>query len=100
MKTLPRKLAEVEDRDEMLKTLRAEVDKTSATYRAAAAALTSERKAAAAKLAKLAEAQINSLAMKVRFEIAVNSGRRRIALDLRPAGTKWNIASRPMSASP
>ena len=41
------------------------------TYRTAAAALTTERKAAAAKLAKLAEAQINSLAMKVRFEIAV-----------------------------
>jgi DNA repair protein RecN (Recombination protein N) len=29
------------------------------------------RKAAAGKLAKLAEAQINSLAMKVRFEVAV-----------------------------
>lgn len=68
-----RKLSEVEDRDELLKTLRVEVDKTSATYRAAAAALTSDRKAAAAKLSKLAEAQINSLAMKVRFEIAVNS---------------------------
>jgi DNA repair protein RecN (Recombination protein N) len=69
-----RKLAEVEDRDEILKTLRVEVEKTSANYRAAAAALTSERKAAAAKLAKLAEAAINSLAMKVRFEIAVNAG--------------------------
>ena len=69
-----RKLAEVEDRDEMLKTLRAEADKAAASYRAAAAALTSERKAAAAKLARLAEAQINSLAMKARFEIAVNSG--------------------------
>ena len=39
----------------------------------AAAALTAERKAAAAKLAKLAEAQINSLAMKVRFEVAVTA---------------------------
>ncbi len=38
---------------------------------AAAGALTAERKAAAAKLAKLAEAQINSLAMKVRFEVGV-----------------------------
>jgi DNA repair ATPase RecN len=35
--------------------------------------LTAERKAAAAKLAKLAEVQINSLAMKVRFEIDVQS---------------------------
>lgn len=69
-----RKLAEVEDRDELLKTLRAEVDKISAEYRRAAAALTSERKAAATRLAKLSEAQINSLAMKVRFEVAVKSG--------------------------
>jgi DNA repair protein RecN (Recombination protein N) len=69
-----RKLAEVEDRDELLKSLRAEVDKASAAYRAAATALTSERKAAAAKLVKLAEAHINSLAMKVRFDIAVNAG--------------------------
>ena len=42
-----------------------------AAYRAAATALTAERKAAAVKLAKLAEAQINSLAMKVHFEVAV-----------------------------
>ena len=66
-----RKLAEVEDRDEILKTLRAEVDKASASYRAAAAALSADRKSAAARLARQAEAQINSLAMKVRFEIAV-----------------------------
>ncbi len=66
-----RKLAEVEDRDAILKALRAEVDKTAASYRAAAAALSSERKAAAVKLARLAEAQINSLAMKARFEVAV-----------------------------
>ncbi len=39
----------------------------------AAAALTSDRKAAAQKLAKLAEAQINTLAMKVNFEISVAS---------------------------
>jgi DNA repair protein RecN (Recombination protein N) len=70
---IARKLAEVEDRDELLKTFRAEVDKTSATYRAAAAALSAERKAAAARLAKLAEGQINSLAMKVRFDISVVS---------------------------
>ena len=66
-----RKLAEVEDRDEMLKSLRAEVDKAAAAYRLAAAALSAERKAAAAKLARLAEAQINTLAMKVHFEISV-----------------------------
>jgi DNA repair protein RecN (Recombination protein N) len=68
-----RKLSEVEDRDEILKTLRADLDKAAAAYRKAASALTAERKAAAAKLAKLAEAQINSLAMKVKFEVAVIS---------------------------
>ena len=66
-----RKLAEVEDRDEILKTLRAELDAASAAYRSAAQALSAERRAAAVKLAKLAEAQINSLAMKVHFEVAV-----------------------------
>jgi DNA repair protein RecN (Recombination protein N) len=68
-----RKLAEVEDRDEILKTLRVDLDVAAKAYQTAATALSAERKAAAAKLAKLAEAQINSLAMKVRFEIAVHS---------------------------
>jgi DNA repair protein RecN (Recombination protein N) len=68
-----RKLAEVEDRDEILKTLRAELTAAAAAYRSAASALSTERKAAASKLAKLAEAQINSLAMKVKFEVAVHS---------------------------
>jgi DNA repair protein RecN (Recombination protein N) len=68
-----RKLAEVEDRDEILKTLRAELDAAAAAYRSTAAALSAERRAAAAKLAKLAEAQINSLAMKVHFEVAVTA---------------------------
>jgi len=67
------KLAEVENRDELLKDRRAELDKAAAAYRLAAAALSADRKAAAARLARLAEAQINSLAMKVRFEIAVTS---------------------------
>ncbi|MGB8260351.1 MAG: DNA repair protein RecN, partial [Terracidiphilus sp.] len=66
-----RKLAEVEDRDEILKTLRKEVEEAAKAYRAAASALTAERQAAARKLASLAEKQINSLAMKVRFEVAV-----------------------------
>ncbi len=67
------KLAEVEDRDGTLKALRAELEKAAAAYRSAAAAITAERKVAAGRLAKLAEAQINSLAMKVRFEIAIHS---------------------------
>ena len=66
-----RKLSEVEDRDETLKALRNTLEQSAKSYRAAAASLTSSRKASAAKLAKLAETQINSLAMKVRFEISV-----------------------------
>jgi DNA repair protein RecN (Recombination protein N) len=68
-----RKLSEVEDRDETLKTLRADLEKAAEEYSKAASALNAERKTAAAKLAKLAEAQINSLAMKVKFEVAVTS---------------------------
>jgi DNA repair protein RecN (Recombination protein N) len=68
-----RKLGEVEDRDEILKALQVELEQAATAYRAAASALSADRKAAATKLAKLAEEQINSLAMKVRFEVAVQS---------------------------
>ena len=68
-----RKLSEVEDRDEILKTLRAAVTQASQSYRKHAAALSAERKTAAAKLAKQAETQINSLAMKVKFEVAIST---------------------------
>jgi DNA repair protein RecN (Recombination protein N) len=68
-----RKLAEVEDRDEILKALRGELEEAVKVYKAAAGALSAERKAGAGKLAKLAEAQINSLAMKVRFELDVHT---------------------------
>ncbi len=66
-----RKLAEIENRDEILRHLRAEVDKAAEAYRRAARALTAERAGAAKKLEKLAEAQINDLAMKARFSVAV-----------------------------
>jgi len=69
-----RKLAEVEDRDEILNELRSALEQSAREYQKAASALTSQRQAAAAKLAKLAEAQINSLAMKTRFQVAVTSG--------------------------
>jgi DNA repair protein RecN (Recombination protein N) len=68
-----RKLSEVEDREELLRSLRLAVEAAASAYRTAAAALSAERHAAAVKLAKIAEAQINSLAMKVRFEVAVHS---------------------------
>jgi DNA repair protein RecN (Recombination protein N) len=66
-----RKLSEVEDRDEILKKLRGEVEQGAAAFRVAASALTSERKTAAAKLGRIAEGQMNSLAMKVKFEVTV-----------------------------
>jgi DNA repair protein RecN (Recombination protein N) len=68
-----RKLSEVEDRDEILKALREELKAAETAYRKQATALTAERKTAAAKLEKLAEAQINSLAMKAKFGIDVAS---------------------------
>ena len=68
-----RKLAEVEDRDDVLKALRARVEEAAAEYCKSASTLGAERRAAAVRLAKQAEAQINSLAMKVRFEVAVRS---------------------------
>lgn len=68
-----RKLAEVEDRDEIVKALRTSLREAVAAYRAAAGALSEERKAAAQRLAKLAEGQINSLAMKAKFEVAVTA---------------------------
>jgi DNA repair protein RecN (Recombination protein N) len=74
-----RKLSEVEDRDEILKQLRAAVEKSAVSYRNAATELSGARKAAAAKLAKLAEAQINTLAMKVKFEVAVKSNQQESA---------------------
>jgi DNA repair protein RecN (Recombination protein N) len=67
------KLSEVEDRDEIVKELRGVLRESVAAYQAAAGAVSAERKAAASKLAKLAEAQINSLAMKVKFEVAVTA---------------------------
>ena len=65
------KLAEVEDRDEILKQLRSNVVEARTQYVAAAQSISAARQAAAGKLAKLAEKQINDLAMKVRFEVTV-----------------------------
>ncbi len=91
-----RKLAEVEDRDELLKTLRAAVDQAAAEYRQAASALTGQRRAAAAKLAKLAEAHVNSLAMNARFQVAVASA------EPEPAWTSagWDTVEYRIAANP
>jgi DNA repair protein RecN (Recombination protein N) len=65
------KLGEIENRDAILAGLRQLLAEDGAAYVKAATELTAQRTAAAKKLEKLAEAQINDLAMKVRFEIEV-----------------------------
>lgn len=65
------KLAEVEDRDEILKHLRQDLAKAEQAYCKVAGELTQFRAAAAKRLARSAEAQINDLAMKVTFTIDI-----------------------------
>ena len=66
-----RKLSEVENRDALLVELKTKEAQDAAAYRAAAAKLTATRTEAAKKLEKLAEAQINDLAMSTKFRIRV-----------------------------
>jgi DNA repair protein RecN (Recombination protein N) len=67
------KLAEVENRDQLLLELRAAQTRAADAYRLAASALTAERAAAAGKLEKLAVAHINDLAMKAKFVVQVTA---------------------------
>jgi DNA repair protein RecN (Recombination protein N) len=67
------KLADLENRDVRLAELQMELATTAAKYRQAARALSDEREAAAKKLAKVAERQINELAMQTRFQISVTA---------------------------
>ena len=66
-----RKLAEVENRDALLAELKGQEARDATAYRSAAKALTAARTAAADKLEKLAVAQINDLAMSVKFRVEV-----------------------------
>jgi DNA repair protein RecN (Recombination protein N) len=68
-----RRLAEVENRDELLAELRVRQERDAAAYRATATKLTADRTAAAARLEKLATAEINDLAMTVRFKVQVTA---------------------------
>lgn len=67
------KLEEIENRDQLLADLTAQLAQAAKGYAAAAEALTELRSAAAKRLAKRAETEINQLAMKARFEIAVTA---------------------------
>ena len=66
-----RELAEVENRDALLVELKAKQEQEAAAYRKAATQLTTARSEAAKRLEKLAEAQINDLAMNMRFQVQV-----------------------------
>jgi DNA repair protein RecN (Recombination protein N) len=68
-----RQLAEVENRDALLAELKAKEERDAAAYRVVAAQLTASRVDAAKRLEKLAEAQINDLAMSTRFHVDVRA---------------------------
>jgi DNA repair protein RecN (Recombination protein N) len=67
-----RKLDEMENKDEVLRDLKAKLAVAAAEYTSAARSLSRRRSDAARKLEKLVESEINDLAMKARFQIAVD----------------------------
>jgi DNA repair protein RecN (Recombination protein N) len=68
-----RKLSEIENKDEILRELRAELAKAAAEYLRAARALSKKHEDAARKLERLVEAEINDLAMKSSFQIQITT---------------------------
>lgn len=67
-----RKLSEMENKDEVLRQLRAGLTQAAEQYLRAARAISRKRDEAARKLEKLVEAEINDLAMKTHFHIEVS----------------------------
>lgn len=68
-----RKLNEIENRDEILHQLRKELTTAAEDYLKQARAVSKGRHERARKLEKLVEAEINDLAMKVRFKVELSS---------------------------
>jgi DNA repair protein RecN (Recombination protein N) len=66
-----RKLSEMENKDQVLLELKANLAVASGEYRKAARAVSRKRSEAGRKLEKLVEAEINDLAMRASFRIAV-----------------------------
>jgi DNA repair protein RecN (Recombination protein N) len=64
-----RKLSEIENKDELLRELRADLAKAATEYLRAAKSISKHRQNAARKLEKLVESEINDLAMKSQFHI-------------------------------
>lgn len=67
-----RKLSEMENKDEVLRQLRAELGQAAEQYLGVARTTSRKRYAAARQLEKLVEAEINDLAMKAHFRIEVS----------------------------
>jgi len=67
------KLSDVENKDEILCQLRADLTKASVAYLDAARAVSKKRGDAARRLEKLVEAEINDLAMKASFRIEITT---------------------------
>ena len=70
---LAQKLAEIENREEILHGLRKQLAAAADDYLAEAQSISRTRAAAARKLEKLVEAEINELAMKARFQVQVTT---------------------------
>ena len=70
---LTEKLNEIENRDEILRVLRQQLAAASEQYVAEAQAISRSRTAAARKLEKLTETEINELAMNAHFHIEVKT---------------------------
>jgi DNA repair protein RecN (Recombination protein N) len=68
-----RKLSEIENKDEILRELRAQLAKAATEYLRTARALSKKRQDAALKLEKLVEAEINDLAMKSTFRVDITT---------------------------
>ncbi len=66
-----RKLSEMENKDETLRQLHVELDDAAREYLDSAREISKKRCAAARRLEKMVEAEINDLAMKARFQIEV-----------------------------
>jgi DNA repair protein RecN (Recombination protein N) len=69
-----RKLSEVENKDEILRQLRAELASAAAAYLQAARTISKKRYEAARKLEKLVESGISELAMRSQFRIEISGG--------------------------
>jgi DNA repair protein RecN (Recombination protein N) len=67
-----RKLAEMENKDESLRKLQTELASAGTEYLKSAQVLSKKRYEAARKLEKVAEAEINDLAMRAKFQIEVS----------------------------